>query len=251
MIFPLRSRKFREDNGFTLIEILLTMSLVGILSAVGIAMMTSSVDEGRYDATVEEMRQIRVALVGDTEARQGGSRSSFGYLGDMGSLPTASQGLGALLSAPSGSTAWSVNSAVRFGLGWNGPYLSSSVSGQDALRDAWGRSYVYTPGPPATITSLGADGSAGGTGFNQDIVITLPNELRFANVYGFVSTAGGPYNGAAQVEISYPNGNGSVVTTLVSIAAGSQGAFQFNAIPLGYRSLSIYMPSKADRKSVV
>jgi prepilin-type N-terminal cleavage/methylation domain-containing protein len=235
----------KKSSGFTLIEILLAISLIGILSAVGITLISGSVDESRYDSTLQEIREIRKALVGDPESTQGGSRSSFGYAGDMGSVPNATQGLNALLALPAGGASWTMNTSARFGLGWNGPYLSTAVTGESALLDSWGRNYVYSPGPPTTITSYGADGAAGGTGFNQDVVVSIPNDQRLATVYGFISNGGVALAGAAQVEIFYPNGNGTLTSSLLNVAAGSQGAFQFNNIPMGYRSLTVFVPSKA------
>lgn len=238
--------RFKNSRGFTLIEILLAISLIGILSAVGISLISGNVDESRYDSTVNEMREIRKALVGDSETLQGGSRSSFGYAGDMGGVPNATQGLNALLAQPAGTTAWTMSSSARFAHGWNGPYLSTGLTGENAVQDAWGRSYSYSPGPPTVITSFGADGVAGGTGFNQDIVINIPANQRLATVYGFISTAGAPFSGAAQVEINYPNGSGALTSTMVNVANGTQGAFQFNNIPMGPRSLSVFVPDKAN-----
>lgn len=224
----------------------MVLGLVAILSVAGITVMTGSVDESRYDATVAELRQIRAALVGDPEMTQGGTRSSFGYLGDLGAIPTSAQGLAALQTKPSALPAFAINNTVRFGLGWNGPYLATGASGGTfSFNDKWGRAYVYTPGATATITSLGADGAAGGTGLNQDIVMTIPPELQLATVYGFVSSGGSPYNSAFQAEINQPNGSGALQQTLVSVAAGQQGAFQFTNVPLGPRSATIYIPTKA------
>jgi general secretion pathway protein G len=241
-----RHRSKNSDSGFTLVEILMVLGLVAILSVAGISVMTGSVDESRYDATVGELRQIRSALIGDTEAIQGGARSSFGYLGDLGALPTSTLGLTALITKPAALPAFAVNTAARIGLGWNGPYLNTGGSGGAfSFSDKWGRPYVYTPGANATIVSLGADGVAGGTGMNQDITMTIPTELQTAVVYGFLSSGGGAYNGAFQAEINFPNGNGALAQTLVSVAAGAQGAFQFTNIPLGPRSVTIYVPTKA------
>lgn len=243
--------RFNHSRGFTLIEILLAISLIGILSAVGISLISGNVDESRYDATATEMREIRKALIGDPDSTQGGNRSSFGYAGDLGGVPSVTQGLGALLAQPAGTTAWTMNSAARFAHGWNGPYLSTGLTGENAVQDAWGRNYIYAPGPPTVVTSYGADGVAGGTGFNQDIVISISADQRLATVYGFISTGGAPFAGAAQVEINHPNGNGALTTTLVNVANGSQGAFQFNNIPMGPRSLSVFVPTKANPTTTI
>ena len=224
----------------------MVLGLVAILSVAGISVMTGSVDEDRYDATVEELRQIRDALVGDPEKNQGGTRTSFGYLGDLGALPTSAQGLGALQAKPGPLPSFAINNSVRFGLGWNGPYLATGASGGTfSFNDKWGRPYIYTPGTTATIVSRGADGAAGGTGLNQDITMSIPPELQVATVYGFVSSGGGPFNNAFQAELNYPNGSGALTQNLISVAAGAQGAFQFSNVPLGPRSVTIFVPTKA------
>jgi general secretion pathway protein G len=75
---------------------------------------------------------------------------------DTGRYPSSSEGLKALVEAPSGASAW------------NGPYLTK----RDVPNDPWGRPYNYrAPGQsgPFDIFSLGADNQAGGTGENEDV----------------------------------------------------------------------------------
>ena len=234
----------KYNSGFTLIEILMVLSLISIVSVVSISLVGDSVDEGRYNATMNNMQQIRTALIGNTDLQGGNVRTSYGYLGDVGALPTNAQGLSALITKPAAFASWGVNNAARIGLGWNGPYLSANSG--NPLQDAWGRNILYdsTTNPP-TITSYGADGVAGGTGYNQDIVLTIPTNLTASTVYGFVSNAGGPYLSTATVDLNYPNGSGGLQTTTLQVPAANKGAFQFTNIPLGSRSLTVYVPSKA------
>jgi type II secretion system protein G len=241
-LFPLH----KSEQGFTLIEIVMVIGLLAILSVAGISVLTGSVDENRYDQTVNKIRLVRAALVGDPNMSLGGARSSFGYLGDMGGLPSTAQGLAALISAPGGASAFTVDATNRFGHGWNGPYLNAAIGGMNPLQDAWGRNFIYNlSGTAATITSYGADGIAGGTALNQDIVITIAPEQWKATVYGFLTDGTVSFTGAAQVEIRKADGNGGVSTTLISISAGTQGQFQAVDIPFGPRAVVIYQPSKA------
>jgi general secretion pathway protein G len=75
---------------------------------------------------------------------------------DSGRYPSTSEGLRALVQAPSGVTAW------------NGPYITK----REVPNDPWGRPYNYrSPGQngPYDIFTLGADNQVGGTGENEDI----------------------------------------------------------------------------------
>ena len=236
--------RLKSRDGFTLIEVLMVVGLMGILAVVSISLFSKSVEESRFNETVAKLEQIKNALVGNPEVREARTRTSFGYLGDVGAIPTAVQGLSALLTNP-GIAAFSVNSSVRFGLGWNGPYLTGGP-GANFTKDAWGQTIVYSPAAfPPTLVSLGADGLVGGTGFNQDITVSLSAELTTAAVSGFICRSGSPFVTSAQVELNSPDGTGALLQSLVSLTAVDKGFFNFSAVSFGVRSLTVYVPSKA------
>src|SRR5438105_3314836 len=87
--------------GFTLIELLVTLGLIAVLTVVSISVFNSDIDQTRFQQTTAQLQIIRNAMLGDTTVTSGGIRSSFGYLGDIGSIPTAAQGIGALITNPS------------------------------------------------------------------------------------------------------------------------------------------------------
>lgn len=172
-------------------------------------------------------------------------RKSFGYLGDVGSLPTLAQGLSALWANP-GLPAWSMNSTTRIGSGWNGKYLNQAYLGADYSKDGWGRSYLYDPTTtPPTLTSLGADGAVGGVGLNTDISVSIPLGMRASNVQGVILNKGSEWSGNAEVELNAPNGAGVLAQTLVGVIPADKGAFQLASVPQGIRSATVYIPSKA------
>ncbi len=218
--------------------------LTSILATVSIITIDKGISDVQFDETVTEMEMLRQALVGDLDVKDGGIRSSFGYLGDVGSLPTNAQGLNALTVNPA-LPAWTVNATSRFALGWNGPYMSGNAAVADFTKDAWNRAYIIDfVASPATITSRGADGAAGGTGFNQDIVVQIPATLQRAAVHGFISQSGSPYAGAAEIDLYRPTA-GALTTSTTTILAAANGYFTFANVPLGRRSVKIYIPSKA------
>jgi prepilin-type N-terminal cleavage/methylation domain-containing protein len=231
-----------NEKGFTLIEVLMVVLLVTILAVASITVVPDTINESRFNSTVEKMNQIRNAMIGNPDIKEGTVRTSFGYLGDVGAVPSA---ITDLLTLPGGVSAYSVNASARFGLGWNGPYLSGRNTSSDFTKDAWGTAFVYTPGAtPPTLVSLGADYTAGGTGFNQDITVTLPTELTTGTVSGFICQGGGPFASTAQVELNIPNGSGVLLQLESNLVPGDQGQFSFSAIPFGVRSVTVYIPSK-------
>lgn len=245
----------------------MTIALLSILVAFSVSYLSDAVGESRYQETLEEMRAIRDALVGDPQAAMRGGASSgigatagsaaggsgsyrFGYAGDMGGLPSVasiSDLVGALLVAPGGSS-WQANAVVRFGLGWNGPYLIKKSDSDDFTLDAWGSDYLYDfSGEPVILKSLGANLELGGTGLDSDLSLDIPSALIKGTVHGVILNGGAPWSGLAQIEINYPDGDGVLVspTVVFDMDTDHGGAFSFDDIPLGMRSVKIYVPSIA------
>ena len=130
------------SRGFTLIELVIVLALIGgILAMVGPRIWQSM---GRANTQIAKsaMHQIE----GTLEL----------YKLDNGRYPSTSEGLQALLKAPSGAS------------NWNGPYVKDEAQ----LKDPWGREFKYTsPGEKAgfDIMTYGADGKEGGEGENKDL----------------------------------------------------------------------------------
>ena len=217
----------------------MVIAVIGVISVLSLVPIGSTIEETRFQDTLSEMQAIRNAMLGDPTVKENGARTSYGYLGDLGALPTSGQGVSALATNP-GHPTWALDQTVRFGRGWNGPYLSSGQPGTDFTRDSWGNTYIYSPtASPPTLVSRGADNAAGGTGFNSDITVELPVNLQRASVHGFISTGGAPYTGTATVTINYPNGSGALATSTANLVAADKGYFSFANIPLGKRSVTV------------
>lgn len=235
---------FKSQLGFTLIEVLMIIIIISVLTVASLTPIANSIDQIRFDQTVSRMKMIRDAMIGDSTITALGLRTSFGFLGDIGAVPTLAQGISALVTNP-GLAVWTLDQAVRFGRGWNGPYISTGQAGTNFTLDGWGRAIVYSPSAsPPNLTSFGADGVAGGTQFNTDIIVQLPVSMQTATVYGFISSSANPYAGAAVIEINYPNGTGALQTTATAILAAAKGQFSFSGVPFGIRSATVYIPSK-------
>jgi len=130
------------QHGMTLIEILVVLTLIGIITGIVAGNFIGKGEKAKADAAKIEIGQISQAL--DL------------YKLEIGRYPTTQEGLQALIQAPAG-----VNN-------WNGPYWKKNT----VPKDPWGNEYRYNS-PAATapyeITSLGADGKEGGEGVNKDI----------------------------------------------------------------------------------
>jgi general secretion pathway protein G len=136
----------RKHGGFTLLEMLVVLVIVGLLvSMVGPRLFTK-VDAAKIQTATAQIKLLRGAV--ETMRL------------DINVYPTAEQGLKLLVEAPA-------DPGLR--QRWKGPYLEEAVP-----LDPWGSAYQYQPpdaaGRPFLIFSFGADGKAGGTGNDQDIM---------------------------------------------------------------------------------
>jgi general secretion pathway protein G len=124
----------RAQAGFTLVEILVVITIIGLIMGLVGPRVLSYLSDSKVKAAGIQIQGLSSAL-------------DLYYL-DGGRYPSPSEGLNALVQRPDGST------------NWNGPYLK----GNTVPNDPWGRPYVYRfPGQkgPFDIVSLGPDGREG------------------------------------------------------------------------------------------
>jgi general secretion pathway protein G len=120
-----------NQRGFTLIEVLVVIIILGLIAALVVPRITGRLDEAKVEATKIQMRSIKDALEQ--------------YKLDNGTYPTTEQGLKALVEKPN---------TPPLPSRWR-PYLDKLP------QDAWSRDFVYlSPGinRPFELRSLGADG---------------------------------------------------------------------------------------------
>ena len=149
-----RKQKNRWQNGFTLIELVIIILILGIVAGVAIPKFSSLSEQSKISATKDEMRLLKEAIIGDARLVSGGEYISRGFRGDIGFPPSR---LIDLVIRPDSIPAY--NKFTR--IGWNGPYIDSA--GQSYLNDAWGHAYVYnfsartitsTSSTPNTVVSF-------------------------------------------------------------------------------------------------
>lgn len=135
----------RRIRGFTLLEMLVVLLLIGLLAGLVGPRLINRVDQSKVTTAQTQIRMLRSAVEG--------------LRIDMGRLPTVEEGLGLLNKPPADP-----NVASR----WRGPYLNDAVP-----LDPWSHPYQYSvpgaDGQPFALYSLGADSQRGGEGDARDI----------------------------------------------------------------------------------
>lgn len=132
--------------GFTLIELVVIVIVLGIVAAVAIPKIGDVINSSKTTATKEEMQRLKRAILGNSALASGGKFSDRGYRGDVGSFPPNLTGL---VVKPGAVAAW--NPYTK--LGWHGPYIDST--GGEYLKDSWGTAYAYDS-TARTLTSTGS-----------------------------------------------------------------------------------------------
>jgi len=126
----------RLSRGFTLIEILVVMAIIGMLAVMVAPNLFRQQAGAMRDAALSQISSLETAL--------------DSYRLDMNEYPDS---LSELMENESGSASW------------NGPYLR-----RDLPSDPWGNEYVYqSDGRSFTLMSYGADGASGGEDDDADI----------------------------------------------------------------------------------
>ena len=132
----------QSNPGLTLLEVVLTITLVALLAAAASYFIGSNFQSTRYENTRAKMDAIRRAVVGDRSIDNEGKRTSFGYYGDMGQFFTTLTDLTTIGTQP----AWAYNSSLGVGAGWRGPYYNPTFTSEyDVTQDEWGTPLSTTP----------------------------------------------------------------------------------------------------------
>ena len=137
----LYKQTLRLQAGFTLVELLIVIVIIGLLGSLVAPEMFSKVGSSKQSTAKAQMQMLETSL--DT------------YYLDIGEYPSS---LSELRSSEKP--------------GWDGPYIR-----KDIPNDPWGNPYLLdvpgSNGAPYTLRSLGKDGRQGGEGENEDIEVGL------------------------------------------------------------------------------
>jgi general secretion pathway protein G len=136
-----RSKRQERASGFTLLELLVVMVIIGLLASYVAPKYFAQVGKSETKTAKAQIDALGKAL--------------DQYRLDVGHYPTSEQGLAALFARPTNEAKW------------DGPYLQKNVP-----TDPWGRAYLYRqPGEHGEydLASYGKDGQPGGSGEDADI----------------------------------------------------------------------------------
>jgi general secretion pathway protein G len=141
------NRLDRQDGerGFTLVEMLVVITIIGLIMALVGPRVLNYLSESKVKTARIQIESLSSAL-------------DLFYL-DNGRYPTSAEGLAALVQRPANSGSW------------NGPYLKTA----SVPPDPWGRPYLYkSPGDdaPYEIDSYGPSGESGGSSVTAEIKST-------------------------------------------------------------------------------
>ena len=143
MVLNRGTRSSRDRSmGFTLIELLVVLAIIGLLAGLVGPNVLKQLGGAKTKTAKVQIKDLEQSLEM--------------YKLDVGSFPSNSEGLTALVQKPGNAD------------GWNGPYLKSDVP-----KDPWKHEFQYKyPGEHGEfdIFSLGQDGSPGGEGEDSDVV---------------------------------------------------------------------------------
>ena len=128
-----KSNRKRVVPGFTLIELMVVILIIGLLATIVVQNLRGAMDRAKRTKAQADIAQIKSGL--------------DRYYLDVGSYPSSDQGLPALVAAPS---------AGNVPHDWQGPYLEKIPP------DPWGNTYLYqSDGNTYVLKSLGPHGAEG------------------------------------------------------------------------------------------
>ena len=143
----MKKRKRDIKAGFTMVELMAVLIILGLLAALVVTKVASKIDQARVTTTRANLKSLHMAV------------NQFKM--DTGRFPSEEMGLEELIEQPSDVEHWEP-----------GGYLETT----EIPRDGWGEEFIYErfpeSGKPFVIKSFGADKEEGGESYDADLLST-------------------------------------------------------------------------------
>ncbi len=143
-----------SSSGFTLIEMLVVLVIIGLLAGLVGPKLFGNVDKAKVQTAQTQTKMLKGAV--ETMRL------------DIQRYPTEAEGLALLTTAPTDE---------KLRTRWRGPYLEEALP-----QDPWSNPYAYSipgaAGQPFAVYSLGADGKRGGEGYDADVGYLPPGDAK-------------------------------------------------------------------------
>jgi prepilin-type N-terminal cleavage/methylation domain-containing protein len=226
--------RLANRSGFTLMELVAVIVIMGIVAAVALRSMDKVLVSAKIENTKLEMEQIANSITGNPDLFSNGVRTDFGYVGDVGTVPP--------------NLDYLTTDVGGFGT-WSGPYINNDFSeaADGYKRDAWGNLYTYNG---TTIQSSG-----GGAGTITRQICSALSDLTSNSVKGSIADAAGNPPGSGSPDLTvilrFPDGAGSLTEVSAGVSAG--GLFEISgSVPVGIHLIrAIYSPTSDTVSSYV
>ena len=241
-----------RSRGFTLLEAAVTLGIFALIFTGAVSLLTQPLEFDRENETVDILKALKRAVIGDPDVVSEEVRTDFGFIGPMGNLPPALSDLWLLGAQPT----FTIDTSLKLGTGWTGPYIEPpALSETDALGlDAWGNMIVLdaVAGVSAAtgqdyVARLISPGSDADTGTSDDLTVEIYETDTIATVAGYVRDSGANPLSGVPVRLRHPVAG---IPGQTSGETDGNGAFQVTDIPFGNRSLEVdphllYQPDTA------
>ncbi len=234
------SQSIRSRGGFSYLTIIVVLAMLGIAGGVAAVFSSQLLDIRRERQSRDELADIKQAIVGNTKYVVLDSRGDFGYIGNMGSLPSSLEDLYKKGSQP----VYTFSTGKIVGAGWKGPYIVPLlIENVDSLKkDPFGNDYVYSTAQytrsdgevvVAKITGKGADGTLD---TSDDRFVEILKREVFATVTGSVTSPDGDALEGASVTLNTPVNGVLTTTTTTSDVSGN---YSFSEVAFGVGSIEV------------
>lgn len=226
--------RINKLRGITLVELLVVLMILSLILTAAIKTWDVTLEKGRFEQTRQKLDRLAAVITGNPDYVVGGVRMDFGFVGDMGTLPRSLADLASKpgwVSPPESSQ-------------WRGPYIKATFaeSPEGYRIDGWGDTIVFN----ADSLFLRSYGGVGMFEPKRWITRRLGysrNDLLNNVVDGTILDQRGvpPPDSLLSrlvVQLEYPR-NGVMFRDSYSPAPGSNGRFDFTAVPQGVHRLMV------------